>query len=293
MSQKRALFTVASALAVSFGLTLAGGYVLERVRQQSPLPSGIRAKAHGGVAANDEWEPAVRRIAGLEMVLVPSGCFRMGTTEDQLAEARESCNRYYGAMGCKVDFRSLEQPARRVCFPEPYWIGRFEVTNHQYGSSSSVEMFRAGGWPRETVTWVEANRFCEGRGMRLPTEAEWEFAARGPDSLIYPWGNEFDQQALAYFRMSPIRVGSFERGRSWVGAYDLSGSVLEWTADVYRTHSEFSRSDGPTGDDQRRVAKGGSWFSRPAFEVRAAWRVPHDPEFASSVLGFRCARDFE
>ena len=293
MSQKRALFTVASGLAISFGLTLVGGYVLERLRLQAPLPSGIEATARSDVATNDEWEPVVRRFGGLEMVLVPSGCFTMGTTDGQLAEALDSCDRYYGAMGCDVDFMSIEQPARRVCLPEPYWIGRFEVTNYQYGSSSSVDMFRARGWPRETVTWAQADAFCDQRGMRLPTEVEWEFAARGPDSLIYPWGNEFDKHALAYFRMSPIRVGSYEGGRSWVGAQDLSGSVLEWTADFYRPHSETWGSTGSVNEGQRRVVKGGSWFSRAAFEVRAAGRVAYNPGFASSVLGFRCAKDFE
>lgn len=293
MSHKRSLLLVGSALVVSFSLTLVSGYLLEESRLQSTLPSRQEAMARSGVATNDGWEPVVRRFAGLEMVLVPSGCFTMGTTDLQLTEARESCNRYFGAMGCEVDFVSIEQPARKVCIPEPYWIGWTEVTNYQYGSSSSIEMFRARGWPRETVTWAQAHAYCRQRGMRLPTEAEWEYAARGPDSLIYPWGDTFDERALAYFRLSPTRVASYERGRSWVGAYDLSGSILEWTSDDYRPHSEISQPDGPSSEGQQRVAKGGSWFSRAAFQVRAAARVAHEPDFASSVLGFRCAKNFE
>jgi formylglycine-generating enzyme required for sulfatase activity len=143
----------------------------------------------------------------MNMALIPAGCFNMGSTDLQLDEALDSCDRFYGATKCQYDFSQTEQPSHEVCFEQPYWIGVTEVTNQQYGSSSSTDMkamYRAPSWPRETVTWAQALDYCQSRGARLPTEAEWEFAARGPDNLIYPWGNEFKPDFLIWGTLSPV-----------------------------------------------------------------------------------------
>jgi formylglycine-generating enzyme required for sulfatase activity len=220
----------------------------------------------------------------------------MGSTPAQLEPAQDSCDRFYGdTVGCQVNFAASERPVHKVCFPKPYWIGATEITNRQYGSSSSqsAEMYRGSDWPRDTVTWAQALAFCQQAGLRLPTEAEWEYAARGPDSLIYPWGNSFEPTYLVSGVLAPANVGQLPAGRSWVGAYDLSGSMLEWTSDWYASYSaqEQVNPQGPAQGDQR-VARGGSWFSFAAFQVRAAQRYPQDPRFATSIIGFRCAGDF-
>lgn len=263
----------------------------DEVQLRSPVSDEIRDHALLGVTANGDWQPVLRRHGGLGLVLVPAGCFVQGTTDAQLQEAQSSCDRAYGAFGCPVDFAASEQPAREVCISEPFWIGRTEVTNRQYGSSSSIEMARAPRWPRDTVTWSQAAAFCEDRGQRLPTEAEWEYAARGPDNLIYPWGDVFNRDALVWFRLKPVDAASIEAGASWVGAMDMSGGMLEWTADRFRPYGDPPDENG--NQAELRVARGGSWFSRASYLVRSAHRYAYEPDFASSITGFRCAMDFE
>jgi formylglycine-generating enzyme required for sulfatase activity len=264
---------------------------------EGPISQARRQRALDGVARNDDWEPVFQRIGGLAMALAPAGCYRMGSTHSELAVARDSCDRFFGQGRCPFDFAAAEQPVHPVCFDRPFWIGRTEVTNREYGSSSStdmVAMYRGPDWPRETVTWSEADEFCRIRGLRLPSEAEWEYAARGPDGLIFPWGNEFDLERVVSGRLSPEQVGFHREVVSWVGAYDLSGGVAEWVADGYRPYPAPLAVEPatPAAEDQR-VVRGGSWFSFAAFMLRAAQREAFGPEYASSVLGFRCGVDFE
>jgi formylglycine-generating enzyme required for sulfatase activity len=140
-------------------------------------------------------------------------------------------------------------------------------------------MQREANWPRDTIKWQDASQYCVRISSRLPTEAEWEYAARGPDGLTYPWGNEvspaYQQQAHL---MRPQAVDSIEADTSWVGAMGFSGNVTEWVADL---HSE------------QHFARGGSWASYAPFLLRTTQRLPHNPKDASSLIGFRCVRDFE
>ena len=264
---------------------------------EGPLSDALRQGAFEGVRRNEDWEPVFQRIGGLDMALAPAGCFQMGSADAELAVARDSCDRFYGLGRCPFDFAAAEQPVHQVCFDRPFWIGRTEVTNREYGSSSSTDMvgmYRGPNWPRETVTWSEADHFCRARGLRLPSEAEWEYSARGPDGLIFPWGNEFDLERAVSGRLSPEAVGFHREIVSWVGAYDLSGGIAEWVADWYGAYPALSTVDpsGPAAGRQRGV-RGGSWFSFAAFMLRTAQREPVDPQYASSVVGFRCGADFE
>jgi formylglycine-generating enzyme required for sulfatase activity len=267
------------------------------VAVRMPIHTSQLEQASAGVRQNADWHPIIRHLNGINMALVPAGCFTMGSTDLQLEEAFDSCNRFFGAAKCQYDFPQTEQPIHKVCFERPYWIGVTEITNKQYGSSSSTDlttMYRGPAWPRETVNWAQAVDFCQARGARLPTEAEWEFAARGPDNLIYPWGDTFDPAFLISGTLSPGTAGLKREGVSWVGTYDMSGGVEEWVADWYGPYTSEPKTN-PAGprDGEYKVTRGGSWFSFASFFVRTTQRVPNDPDYASSVVGFRCAGDLE
>ena len=269
---------------------------IERVPKLLPLTTAQARLAEWGVSNNAEWEPVLRRIEGVDMVLVPSGCFMMGSTDEQIQEALESCDRYYGALGCLEDFKH-EQPVHEVCITEPYWFDLTPVTNRQvvrYPQKNELqEGYRESGYPRSSVTWRQAADICAWRGARLPTEAEWEFAARGPDALIYPYGDEYDIHKPTLRKISPAEVGQKPEGASWVGALDMSGGISEWVADYYGGYPSESQTDprGPI-DGEQRVARGGSWFAHAAYFVRTTYREVLSPDHATSTVGLRCARDY-
>ncbi|RMF76513.1 MAG: formylglycine-generating enzyme family protein [Chloroflexi bacterium] len=238
---------------------------------------------------NDEWRPISDFYRGVEMVIVPPGCFMMGSTAEGLSEFDEV-------------------PVHEQCFDKPFLIDRYEVTNEQYGS---VGKFNRDTRPRETVTWYEALAHCRQRGTRLPTGREWEYAARGPDALLYPWGNAFEIDYAVFDAGLEHRdgqetwdVGSFPEGASWVSAMDMSGNVWEWVSTAYSDDTLTSLFTYPyTADDGRedlerrdvrRSARGGS-FASTYNNVRGASRLRLGlyPSSAFDHLGFRCARDME
>jgi formylglycine-generating enzyme required for sulfatase activity len=247
----------------------------------------IPTLAFEGVTRNDDWEPIVQNINGGQMALVPAGCFMMGSE----------------------DGNDDEQPIHEVCFEEPFWIDVYEVSNARFGSVGCEEQSSEDEQPRNCVSWYEAADHCEARGARLPTEAEWEYAARGPDALIYPWGNEFDC-SLGNFDDETQRnsyvveggegcdgfvvtapVGSFPGGASWVGAYDMSGNAWEWVSDWYDPgYYANSPTLNPQGPDtgEHRVQRGGSWDDHGTNSLRAANRQWNRPVSAYPYHGFRC-----
>ncbi len=213
------------------------------------------------------------------MVYVPAGCFVMGSN----------------------DGNADEQPPHEVCL-DGFWMDHTEVTNGQYAAFDGQATF-ASNWigenrPRENITWYEAQKFCESREARLPTEAEWEYAARGPEGLIYPWGNGFVADNVVYSGNSGSQtadVGSRPGGVSWVGALDMNGNVWEWVVDWYDVGYWYYATlpDGtknPTGPvyGDYRVVRGGSWDANGF--VRAANRGKRYPDFRNDSDGFRCAR---
>ena len=267
------------------------------VTKRLPISQAHIRLAQEGITRNEDWKPVIRQIDKMDWALVPVGCFRMGSTEFQLEEALNAC-KTYGGDNCPYVFDQVAQPDSQVCFEKPYWINITEVTNREYGSSSStdmVSMYRGPDWPRETVTWQEAVSFCERIGSRLPTEAEWEYAVRGPDGLIYPWGNEM---SLTYreevVMLNPYDVESIGVDVSWVGAQGMSGNVMEWVADVFDPVSTpRPLSTNIAQSREFRMVRGGSWASYQDFLLRTTQRIPYDADYASSVIGFRCAHDFE
>jgi sulfatase modifying factor 1 len=220
----------------------------------------------------------VQDFDGVSMVMVPPGCFMMGSDSD---------NR-----------QNEEKPVSQICFDQPFWIDKYEVTQAQFkqfgGQAVQKPEFRGDNRPVENITWFEARDFCAKRGARLPTEAEWEYAARGPDNLVYPWGNKFDGNNVIYSANSgnhTANVGSKPGGASWVGALDMSGNVFEWTSSLYKPYpykaGEWRESTRDTNGS--RVLRGGSWYFYE-FYLRAARRDKLGPTLVVNYLGFRCAR---
>jgi formylglycine-generating enzyme required for sulfatase activity len=274
-----------------------------------------RARAFDG--SNADWQALYPRgfhhefsEDGIPMQLVPVGCFRMGSTEEQIEYAMTLCEQECLGGEQEREAYADETPTARVCFAEPFWIDVYEVTQNAFarlgGQAANDSYFDGDSRPRENITWYEAHDFCALRGARLPTEAEWEYAARGPDGLDYPWGDTY----LAVYvvdghnfdpHQQTAEVGSRRNGRSWVGAYDLSGNVAEWTSTLYWEYPYPTDDHGFVRDDGReeanstgaRVLRGGSWVNYWGVGVRAANRVHYVPDFTANYLGFRCARGVE
>jgi formylglycine-generating enzyme required for sulfatase activity len=249
----------------------------------TPRPSEDRALA--GVTTNADWTPLERMFDGVMMVLVPAGCFMMGS-ENEFDNA---------------------QPVHEVCIETPFWLDKFEVFNADFwrlgGVREDVGVYHGEAEPVEHITWPEAEAFCrERRGGRLPTEAEWEFAARGPDGLTYPWGNEFIPQNVVYFEtidwfgynpdlnLSKVGEGIRTAGASWVGAHDMSSNVAEWVSSRYWDYP-YDPTDGRedlTATDER-ILRGGMFISG-AEDMRGWVRYGMYPSFKLFSAGFRCAR---
>ncbi|MCD4685803.1 MAG: SUMF1/EgtB/PvdO family nonheme iron enzyme [Anaerolineae bacterium] len=236
---------------------------------------------------NDDWEPFVQEFDGVAMVLVPAGCFMMGSTD-----------------------WDDTQPVHEVCFDEPFWMDRYEVTRAQYEAcvttSACEQPFTSNystqpNHPINNMSWFDAQRYCEWRGARLPSEAEWEYAARGPDALVYPWGNEFVEANGVYSGNSSNQtavVGSRPSGVAWVGTFDQSGNLWEWVADWYSNNYYGTLTNGvinPGGPDIgiSRVLRGGAFNNIDSRVVRVEYRNVYDPVVAYYAAGFRCARNVD
>lgn len=241
------------------------------------FPNGLGRSLDQPVTSNAQWTPVAQELDGVEMVLVPAGCFMMGSEDGE----------------------DNERPVHEQCFEEPFWIDKYEVTNAQFEQFGGVAYY-SSNWddpqrPRETIDWYEARDFCELRGARLPTEREWEYAARGPDNWVYPWGNDFVAENVVYENNSggqTAEVGSRPGGASWVGALDLSGNVWEWVSSVYMAYP-YVAGDGREDEDSTNtsVLRGGSWYGNDNV-TRAAGRSLSVPTLEFNFIGFRCAISF-
>jgi iron(II)-dependent oxidoreductase len=232
------------------------------------------------------------------MVLVPAGWFLMGSDPQVDGDAGPQ-----------------EQPQRRV-YLKAFDIDRYEVSNVQYlkfvlaTGTTGPPYWKADPFPDKMaahpvigVSGREADAYCRWAGKRLPTEAEWEKAARGTDGRIFPWGS----QPAGWLRSNIAHPGSkrglkypplanvdrYDRGVSPYGAYQMAGNVAEWVADwfdpAYYRSAISSNPTGPSSGDQR-VFRGGSWNEDPEV-ARSAGRGALAPDDRSYLIGFRCARD--
>ena len=223
------------------------------------------------VLDNSAWTPVIQTIDEYEMVLVPSGCFMMGST--------------YG--------RRDELPEHEICIDTPFWIDRTEITNLQYGSDGA---FSGENMPHTNLLWTEARDFCASRGGRLPSEAEWEYAAAGPSNFVYPWGDVFFADRLLFDKNwygQPVEVGSYPDGASWVGALDMVGNVWEFTSSIYKPYP-YDATDGRedlTDETGRRVFRGGlySYIDYGTSNAIRFW--VHLEDSRDWFIGFRCVKD--
>ncbi len=222
-----------------------------------------------------------------KMAHIPEGEFIMGT-DDRLRD---------------------EKPAH-VVYIDDFYIDMFEVTNDDYKKFVDhtdyppPDHWKGRSYPESIaqhpvvfVSWIDANNYCKWAGKRLPREMEWEKAARGTDGLVYPWGNDWDM----YKSNNPLRelkntqpVGTYEKGKSPYGLYDMSGNVWEWVNDHYYAHPG-SDYVSPEFESKYRLLKGGSFWDCSAYGCGISAptynRAFFEPPVKGKTYGFRCAKD--
>lgn len=236
------------------------------------------------------------------MVLVPAGPFIMGSNQiDREGRAAE--------FGIAKPLYLDEHPEQKVHLPA-FYIDRYEVTNRWYTRFAQATRSRTPiNWPKgrvppgredypvTEVNWYDADRFCRWMGKHLPTEAQWEKAARGPDGRQYPWGQEFDKNRAntgesGYGDLTP--VGSFESGKSPYGVYDMSGNVWEWVEDWYQPYPKSPYQSDSFGE-KFKILRGTSWGGVGHYALavfyRSAYRFYATPEKGYPDAGFRCAKE--
>lgn len=277
----------------------------------TPLPaSSINFPSNPGLGS-----VYVRPDDGMIMAFVPGGTFLMGSTEDDpVAESNEIPQHVVTVNGFWLDktevtntqYIGFLNAQNKSLSDMASWIeldSEFNRISHNNGVFEALASF--ADYPVVEVSWAGANEYCRWIDARLPTEEEWEYAARGTDQRLYPWGNNFDGMKLNFCDVNCPRdwrnsafndgyamtapVGSFPTGQSWVGILDLAGNVAEWTANGLYAYEE--------NDDQNplfleggfhKVVRGGSWTNTNRF-TRVTNRTYPSPNEQSEFVGFRCA----
>jgi formylglycine-generating enzyme required for sulfatase activity len=304
----------------------------------SPGPidlTGGTAAPVGTGAANPP--PASADIPKTELISLQGGTFNMGTTPEEAQRAVQDCiDRDGGA--CQFSSAEDSFPVHQVVV-NAFFIERYEVTFTQYvaflnkmgpnshvngcGGQPCVAVNGAGSGekpnsyirfdglryvvttplyvdrPVNYVTWYGADAYCKAIGRRLPTEAEWERAARGLQGRLYPWGDAWDETRARSSRPTnqggPDLANNFPTGTTPEGVYNMAGNVSEWTADWYDPNQYRNTQPGaidPKGppSGEKKVTRGGDWDAVPFF-LRAVHRREVDPRDPRNSIGFRCAAD--
>jgi len=295
---------LAAALGLGFGLVVFG-----------PAPSRAESRTARAFERSTPVERALTgglvtlRAKGSSMIRLAASRFVMGSDVDEIFVEVARCAREPLGNRCTESTFSNELPKLET-FASSFWLDRTEVTVEAYERCVALRACEprtlTGGearlakpsLPVTLVTAHEAEAYCRFRGGRLPTEAEFERAARGTSGRTYPWGELYNSRLANHGRFDLDRVdasdgfeelapvGSFVSGRTPDGLLDLAGNAAEWTKDVYVDRHGLEPEPGRTGD---RVVKGGS-FTRGAPWLRGAARESFDASQRVPSVGFRCAR---
>jgi formylglycine-generating enzyme required for sulfatase activity len=284
---------------------LIGLLVIACKKETSPVVDNTTPPINGQIRTDKK---------GIMQVWISPGSFLMGTSDSGAAAVIA-----LRPPSWLVNELPSEQPQHEVYLTIGYWIDKYEVTNEAFqafvndsgyyrmeywsengrtwlGTQSVSKLPVSNGSeisdrPRVNITWYEAEAYARWRGGRLPTEAEWEYAARGPASCTYPWGNTFDAlKANLTDSSSLTSVGSYPNGVSWVGVHDLAGNAMEWVQDwldvnYYKQKVRDDPHGATTGTVK--IEKGGWWGSNQ-FVGRSAYRHFEDPPtYGDRHIGFR------
>jgi formylglycine-generating enzyme required for sulfatase activity len=235
------------------------------------------------------------------MVLISAGTFQMGS---ELNQGYKTCMETNTI--CKKKWFSDEQPVHKLKL-KTFHIDIYEITQQEFEGvmKENPSEYEGLNRPVENVTWFEAANYCERLGKRLPTEAEWERAARGKTDSVFWWGNKADSGKANFCDVhceKPWKVNQLDDGFSFTapvgslapnnyGLFDMAGNVYEWVDDWYdEDYYRYSPEENPLGPKKgkKKIMRGGSWINYPT-GVRSADRTDSKPNARMGFVGFRCA----
>ena len=266
---------------------------------------GLLVWALCGACAWGQEETVLKTPAGTEhrMALVPAGEFTMGSDRGQADERPEHvvdldefyCDKYEVTNAQFLAFMNAIAANADAEDNRLMELDDSGVQIRMVEESFELKTAAVARRPVVEVSWHGARAYCEWMGGRLPTEAEWEKAARGIDGRKYPWGTQIDRPRANYKGLfsTAVEVGSYPRGSSPYGICDMAGNVWEWVADWYSSAYYAESPDrNPTGPESGafRVIRGGAWGTDGAY-LRSSYRMGLSPESTDDSIGFRCVRD--
>jgi len=250
--------------------------------------------------SNNMINTLIRDQDGMEMVFIAGGAFIAGSNLEDVVNICRNLNDV-----CQPDWFNDEQLLQEKNI-DGFWVDKTEVTNSMYAkcvqagvcslptdlsSNTRPDYYENyGGYPVVNIGWNQARIYCAWAGGRLPSEFEWEKAARGIDGRMFPWGNSTNSLSANIDGSDTKLVGSYENGASPFGVYDMAGNVWEWTTDLYDTSEKLANKPTPGSESNYYVIRGGSWNSS-FLDIRSSNRDSNQGLITHSDLGFRCVRN--
>ena len=331
-AKSNALVIVGAVAAVAV-LGIGGFLALGRGKSDADMPKAESAKAASAPAPVTSAAPAESASAApalacpAGMVLIPAGQFFMGSDAKEAAPNQKPshnvtltafCMDLYEVTAKQYLACSSVGKCRRAA-PDVEWPNITPADKKTYSALCTLGDAEKADHPVNCVNWEMASTYCKNNDRRLPSEAEWEYATRGPDGRVYPWGDEAPTaqhlnacgtECLAWAKQNKVQqqfpgalypaddgfattapVGKFPAGRSRFGPYDVVGNVWEWVADWEGAYQAADQKD-PTGPEsgQKRIIRGGAWNGSFPEWLHPAFRYAQDPKAQSHGIGFRCAK---
>ena len=265
-------------------LTTAVFFVLaQSARAQEPVPPSPPPAV----------SPSPEKDAPDNMILIPAGEFQMGTNATDNTDDNQATN---------TPLSNNDARPQHVATTKAFYIDKTEVTNAQYKKFCDATGYAPpphwkggrfpeaqGDFPVVRVNWYEATAFARWAGKRLPTEAEWEHAARGTDARSYPWGNDWSTEKVVHDDSGPASVGSKPAGASPFGVLDMAGNAAEWTSSWFDAYPN-SPTKQPDFGRTLKVVRGGPWYGGNNLNL-TYYRLVGRPSSRNMWIGFRCAKD--